>query len=61
MKLSVGEIRDDIFRKSFSHCLKELNIPNIAISLQKCDFEKLRKAHDSIHEFMAIPTPDKLR
>jgi len=47
---------DSIFRKAFSHCLKELNIPNIAISLQKCDFEKIRKAHDSIHEFMLIPT-----
>ena len=47
---------DSIFRNAFSHCLKELNIPNIAISLQKCDFEKIRKAHDSIHEFMLIPT-----
>ena len=47
---------DSIFRNAFSHCLKELSIPNIAISLQKCDFEKMRKAHDSIHEFMLIPT-----
>jgi len=47
---------DGIFRNAFSHCLKELNISNIAISLQKCDFEKIRKAHDSIHEFMVIPT-----
>ena len=44
------------FKEAFSHCLKELNIPNIAISLQKCDFEKILKAHDSIHEFMLIPT-----
>ena len=47
---------DNIFRKAFSHYVKELNIPNIAISLQKCDFEKIRKAHDSIHEFMLVPT-----
>ena len=47
---------DGDFREAFSHCLKELNIPNIAISLQRCDFEKMRKAHDSIHEFMLIPT-----
>jgi len=44
------------FKEAFSHCLKELNIPNIAISLQRCDFEKIRKAHDSIHEFVLIPT-----
>ena len=44
------------FKEAFSHCLKELNIPNIAISLQKYDFEKILKAHDSIHEFMLIPT-----
>ena len=47
---------DGDFRGVFSHYLKELNIPNIAISLQRCDFEKIRKAHDSIHEFMLIPT-----
>ena len=47
---------DGDFRGVFSHYLKELNIPNIAISLQRCDFEKMRKAHDSIHEFMLIPT-----
>lgn len=44
------------FKEAFSHCLNELNIPNIAISIQRCDFEKIRKAHDSIHEFMLIPT-----
>jgi len=47
---------DSIFRNAFSHCLKELSIPNIAISLQKCDFGKMRKAHGSIHEFMLIST-----
>ncbi len=46
----------DIFRKAFSQCLEELGIPNIAISLQKCDFEKIRKAHNSVHELMIIPT-----
>jgi len=44
-------VEDDIFRKVFSHTLDELEIPNIAISIQKSDFEKLRNAHDSIHEF----------
>ena len=51
----IGKVPSD-FREAFSHCLKELNIPNIAISLQRCDFEKIQKAHDSIHEFMLIPT-----
>jgi len=45
---------DDIFRKVFSHTLAEIEIPNFAISIQKSDFEKLRKAHDSIHEFIYI-------
>jgi len=49
-------ISENEFRVAFLQCLKELNIPNIAISLQRCDFEKIRKAHDSIHEFMLIPT-----
>ncbi|RLF80147.1 hypothetical protein DRN44_07755 [Thermococci archaeon] len=44
-----------IFREAFSHLLDELNIPNIAISLHECEFEKIRKAHDSIHEFTLIP------
>ena len=44
------------FKEVFSHCLNELNIPNIAVSIQACDFEKIRKAHDSIHEFTLIPT-----
>jgi len=49
-------IGENEFRVAFLRCLKELNIPNIAISLQRCDFEKMQKAHDSIHEFMLIPT-----
>ncbi|HEC93654.1 MAG TPA: hypothetical protein ENI51_11865, partial [Candidatus Atribacteria bacterium] len=48
-------VEDDVFRKTFSHCLEELKVPNIVISLQKCDFEKLKKAHDSIHEFVFLP------
>jgi hypothetical protein len=47
-------VEDDIFRKVFSHTLEELEVPNLAISLQRSDFEKLRKAHDSIHEFFYI-------
>lgn len=46
---------DGIFRSAFSQCLKELSIPNIAISLRKCDFEKIRNAHNSVHELMIIP------
>ena len=49
-------IEDDTFRKAFSHILEELDIPNIAISLQQSDFEEIRKAHDSIHEFLFLPT-----
>ena len=49
-------IEDDIFRETFLHILKELEIPNFAISIQKSDFEKLKKAHDSIHEFIYLPT-----
>ena len=48
-------VEDDIFRKVFSHILKELEVPNLAISIQRSDFEKVRKAHDSIHEFMFLP------
>lgn len=47
-------VEDDIFRKGFSHILEELEVPNLAISLQISDFEKLRKAHDSIHEFVYL-------
>jgi len=47
-------VEDDIFRKVFSHTLEELEVPNLAISLQRSDFEKLRKAHDSIHEFVYL-------
>ena len=42
---------DDILRKVFSHTLAEIGISNLAISIQGADFEKLRKAHDSVHEF----------
>jgi len=56
-KIEVAKMaEEDIFRKAFSQCLEELNIPNIAISLHKCDFEKIRKAHNSVHELMIIPT-----
>jgi len=57
IKQNIGEkmIEDDTFRKAFSHMIEEIDIPNVAISLQKSDFEKVRKAHDSIHEFMLLP------
>ena len=48
-------VNDNEFRVTFSHCLEEVDIPNIAVSLRRCDFEKIRKAHDSIHEFILIP------
>lgn len=46
---------DNIFRKVFLHILKELEVPNLAISIQRAGFEKVRKAHDSVHEFMFLP------
>jgi len=41
-------------KKAFNHILKGLEIPNIIISIRKSRFEKLQRAHDSIHEFMDL-------
>lgn len=43
-------------KKIFSHIIEELQLPNIAMSLHKSDFEKLEKVHYSIHEFALLPT-----
>jgi len=43
-------INDSIFKNVFYHTLNELEIPNIVISIQKGDFRKMERAHDSIHK-----------
>ncbi|MBA7519477.1 hypothetical protein ES705_11556 [subsurface metagenome] len=48
-------IKDNVYEEPISHFIKELEIPNFSISLQNSDFEKLEKAHNSIHEFVYIP------
>ncbi|MEN4005962.1 MAG: hypothetical protein PQ964_01155 [Methanobacteriaceae archaeon] len=48
--------KEERFKKIFSHIIKELELPNIAMSLHKSDFEKLEKVHYSIHEFALLPT-----
>jgi len=47
-------IEDNIFKKVFSHFFEELGITNLTISIQKSDFKKLQKAHQSIHEFIYL-------
>ncbi len=43
----------DIIEAALEHTKKELMLPKIRASLE-VDFEKARKAHDSIHQFMLI-------
>lgn len=43
-----------IFEGTFNHILKELEITNIFNSIKNSNFEELRKAHDSIHEFLLL-------
>ncbi|OYT64583.1 hypothetical protein B6U74_05240 [Candidatus Bathyarchaeota archaeon ex4484_205] len=38
-------------KEALSHTFKELEFHNISISIYRCDFQKLRVAHDSVHEF----------
>jgi hypothetical protein len=45
---------DNDFKKAFTHTLNELGIDNITLSLSKGDFQKIRKAHDGIHEFIYL-------
>jgi len=47
-------IEDNIFKKVFLHFFEELEIPNLTISIQRSDFEKLQRAHQSIHEFIYL-------
>jgi len=54
-----------MFKKAFSHLIGEIELPNMAISLFKGDFEKMRKAHDAIHEFitlapLCLPSQDRV-
>lgn len=55
IKRRIEMLEDKILKETLSHLLNELNIPNVAISLQRGDFEKIQKAHASIHEFARIP------
>lgn len=43
----------DVIEGALEHTQKELMLPEIKASL-KVDYEKARKAHDSIHEFMLL-------
>ena len=49
-------IEDNIFKKVFSHFFEELEVPNLINSIQRSDFEKLQRAHQSIHEFIYLAT-----
>jgi hypothetical protein len=49
-------MNEKLFKKAFLHTFEELEIPNIIISLQKSDFKKLQQAHDSIHEYLYLPS-----
>ncbi len=44
----------EIWNKVIQHTMNEIQIPNILSSLQIVDYGLLRKAHDSIHEFIYI-------
>lgn len=41
-------------KEAFYHVFKELEILNILDSFKTCDFEEIRKAHDSVHEFLLL-------
>jgi len=45
---------DEQLKEAFYHTLKELEILNIIDSLRTGDFEEVRKAHDSVHEFLLL-------
>lgn len=42
------------FKRAFEHTFEELGVSNIVISICKEGFEKLQRAHDSIHEFILL-------
>lgn len=43
----------DALSRAFSHTVKELEIPNIKLSLRS-DLEEIRRVHDSVHEFLFL-------
>ena len=45
---------NDIVIKAYYHTLEELEISNIWESITRCEFERLKIAHDSIHEFIYL-------
>jgi len=45
---------EDFSKQAFYHMLKELEIPNIWISIETSEFENLKRAHDSIHELVFL-------
>ena len=44
----------EVWSKVIRHTIDEMQIPNILSSLQAVDYDLLRRAHDSIHEFIYI-------
>lgn len=46
-------MKGKIPKEAFSHLLKEIELPNMIVSLEG-NFEEIRKAHDSIHEFIYL-------
>ncbi len=47
-------MEEEVWSKVVQYTINEIQIPNILSSLQIIDFNLLRKAHDSIHEFIYI-------
>ena len=53
-RLTSGRVEEELWGKVVQHVINEVQILNILSSLQITDFNLLRKAHDSIHEFIYI-------
>jgi len=47
-------MRKEVWGRIIQHTINELQIPNILSSLSIADYDLLRRAHDSIHEFIYI-------
>jgi len=50
----VVEMERKVWSRIVQHTINEIQIPNILSSLQIANYDLLRKAHDSIHEFIYI-------
>ena len=50
-------VEDKEFRKAFDRYITELNLSNIALSLQKCNFKKIESSYYAVSTFGGIPVP----